>query len=84
MNFRYIIVKTIMVRLFEIQNYANNQIFDLYEINEVGQKCKRFRIQKHELKAIMKPADAQAFEFGQLKVVHLEERKVENASSIIY
>ena len=84
MNFRYIIIKTIMVRLFEIQNYANNQIFDLYEINEVGQKYKRFRIQKQELKAIMNPADAQAFEFGQLKVVHLEERKVESASSIIY
>lgn len=73
-----------MVRLFEIQNYANNQIFDLYEINEVGQKYKRFRIQKQDLKGIMKPADAQAFEFGQLKTVYLEERKVETASSIIY
>lgn len=84
MNIGYIIIKTIMVRLFEIQNYANNQIFDLYEINEVGQKYKRFRIQKHELKSIMKPADAQSFEFGQLKTVHLEERKVEGAASIIY
>lgn len=73
-----------MLRLFEIQNYANNQIFDLYEINEVGQKYKRFRIQKQDLKGIMKPADAQAFEFGQLKTVYLEERKVETASSIIY
>jgi hypothetical protein len=73
-----------MIRLFEIQNYANNQIFDLYEINEVGQKYKRFRIQKQDLKGIMKPADAQAFEFGQLKTVYLEERKVETASSIIY
>lgn len=73
-----------MVRLFEIQNYANNQIFDLYEINEVGQKYKRFRIQKNSLKSIMKPADAQAFEFGQLKTVHLEERKVESASSVIF
>jgi len=73
-----------MVRLFEIQNYANNQIFDLYEINEVGQKYKRFRIQKQDLKGIMKPADAQSFEFGQLKTVYLEERKVETASSIIY
>jgi len=73
-----------MLRLFEIQNYANNQIFDLYEINEVGQKYKRFRIQKQDLKGIMKPADAQAFEFGQLKTVYLEERKVETASSVIY
>lgn len=73
-----------MLRLFEIQNYANNQIFDLYEINEVGQKYKRFRIQKQDLKGVMKPADAQAFELGQLKTVYLEERKVETASSIIY
>jgi hypothetical protein len=73
-----------MIRLFEIKNYANNQIFDLYEINEVGQKYKRFRIQKQDLKGIMKPADAQAFEFGQLKTVYLEERRVETASSIIY
>lgn len=73
-----------MLRLFEIQNYANNQIYDLYEINEVGQKYKRFRIQKQDLKGVMKPADAQAFEFGQLKTVYLEERKVENAASVIY
>lgn len=73
-----------MLRLFEIQNYANNQIFDLYEINEVGQKYKRFRIQKQDLKGIMKPAYAEAFEFGQLKTVYLEERKVEAASSVIY
>jgi hypothetical protein len=73
-----------MQRLFEIKNYANNQIFDLYEINEVGQKYKRFRINKQELKGIMKHFEAQAFELGQLKTVYLDERKVESASSVIY
>lgn len=73
-----------MMCLFEIQNYANNQIFDLYELSGVGQRYKRFRINKNDLKGIMKPADAQAFELGKLKTVHLEERRVESASAIIY
>lgn len=73
-----------MRRLYEIQNYANNQIFDLYEINEVGQKYKRFRIMKQELKRLMTSSEAQMFELGQLKLIHLNERQVESASSVIY
>ena len=73
-----------MKRLYEIQNYANNQIFDLYEINEFGQKYKRFRIMKQELKRLMTPLEAHEFEMGNIKTVFLNERQVESASSVIY
>jgi hypothetical protein len=58
----YINKENSMNRLYEIVNYSNNHLFDLYEINEKRQKYKRFRIQKPELMKLLSPDEAKLLE----------------------
>lgn len=73
-----------MNRLYEIVNYSNNQLFDLYEINEKRQKYKRFRIQKHELMKILSSKEAPLLEKGTLQFVTLHERTLQEKAMIIF
>ena len=73
-----------MHRLYEIVNYSNNQLFDLYEINEKRQKYKRFRVQKHELMKLLTPNEASLLEKGTLQLVTLHERTLQERAMIIF
>lgn len=73
-----------MNRLYEIVNYSNNQLFDLYEINEKRQKYKRFRIQKHELLKLLSPDEAKLLESGTSQLVTLSERLVQERAMMVF
>ena len=73
-----------MHRLYEIVNYSNNQLFDLYEINEKRQKYKRFRVQKHELMKLLTPNEASLLEKGTLQFVTLHERLVQEKAMMVF
>lgn len=73
-----------MIRKYEIVNYANWQIFDLYEINEVHQKYKRFRISRQDLENLLSSQDVETFRRNQLKFCFLNERKTQEACSTIF
>ena len=73
-----------MHRLYEIVNYSNNQLFDLYEINEKRQKYKRFRVQKHELMKLLTPNEASLLEKGTLQFVTLHERTLQERAMMIF
>jgi hypothetical protein len=73
-----------MNRLYEIVNYSNNHLFDLYEINEKRQKYKRFRIQKPELMKLLSPDEATLLEKGTLQSVTLHERLVQEKAMMVF
>jgi hypothetical protein len=80
----YILLKKIMKRYYEIVNYSNNMLFDLYEINEKNQKYKRFRIQKSELRSLLSSNEAYLFDKGILQFIELNERLVEQKAMILF
>ena len=73
-----------MNRLYEIVNYSNNQLFDLYEINEKNQKYRRFRIQKHELLKLLSSDEAKLLESGTSQLVTLHERLVQERAMMVF
>ena len=80
----YINKENFMNRLYEIVNYSNNHLFDLYEINEKRQKYKRFRIQKPELMKLLSPNEASALEKGTLQFATMSERVLQEKAMIIF
>ena len=80
----YIFIENnIMIYKYEIVNYANNQIFDLYEYND-GQRYKRFRISKGALMELLTPNEKQMFSSGSLKFFRGDDRTVLQKSMIVF
>jgi hypothetical protein len=71
-----------MKRQYEIVNYANEQIFDLYEFNDKNQRYKRFRIGKSDLVSMLTSTEATQLNQGTLRFVTLNERVVEERAQI--
>jgi hypothetical protein len=65
-----------MKTTFYIENYANWEVLDLFEIDYKGHKYKRFRIMKSELLKILAPNEATLLRQNQLKSFSALERTV--------
>ena len=69
-----------MKTTFYIENYANWEVLDLYEIDYKGHKYKRFRIMKSELLKILPPNEANELRMNKLKSFSALERIVIGAA----